>query len=464
MMKENKHFRRNSGFWPNSLLVALILSLVPSWPSGLASQVDIRRDAAVEAIQRVMPSVVNIGTKTRVERRAYFYDWWRDNWAPFTQQLPPQYSAGSGVIIHEDGYVLTNVHVVEQADEVWVNLSDGRIIPAKRLVGYLKTDVALLKLLGKPGEKYTAATFAADDDLLLGETVLALGNPFGLGGSVSRGILSSKNRRTSANQEEQLDVQDWLQTDASINPGNSGGPLIDLKGEVIGINVAVYQKGQGIGFAIPVKLVSEALSHIFTPEHIQELWFGARLSAGSLPLKIVEVNPKSPAEKAGLKAGDLIVRINDKAPKNFIDFNSELISSGEDRPISLVVQRGTERTNLSLQLVPEKAFFNAELIKRKIGASLQQLTPELADSLGINTTAGLIIAEVEKNGPAAEAGLRPRFIVLGIEEQAVQDIASTAKILYTKKKGEKAVLNLAAERSRGIFVRWDTVKATVTVR
>jgi S1-C subfamily serine protease len=128
------------------------------------------------------------------------------------------------------------------------------------------------------------------------------------------------------------------------------------------------------------------------------------------------------------------------------------------------VQRGTERLNLSLQLVPEKAFFNAELIRRKIGASLQQLTPELADSLGINTTAGLIITEVEKNGPAAEAGLRPRFIVLGIEEQAVQDIASTAKILYHKKKGEKAVLNLAAERSRGIFVRWDSVKATVTVR
>src|SRR4029078_5369257 len=177
-----------------------------------------------------------------------------------------------------DGYVLTNLHVVRRATRTQVKLWDGREYEADRIVATENSDVALLKLRCKPDEKFKAVSFAADDDLLLGETVLALGNPFGLGGSVSRGILSSKNRRTSASQEEQLDVQDWLQTDASINPGNSGGPLINLKAEVIGINVAVYQKGQGIGFAIPVKLVSEALSQIFTPEHIRELWFGARLS------------------------------------------------------------------------------------------------------------------------------------------------------------------------------------------
>ncbi|MBI4324302.1 MAG: trypsin-like peptidase domain-containing protein, partial [Chloroflexi bacterium] len=164
-----------------------------------AAEADVRRDAAVEAIERVMPSVVNISTKTVVQRRGYFYDWWRDNWAPFYQELPPQYSAGSGVIIDEEGYVLTNVHVAEGAQEIWVKLSgkEPRVIRAQPIVGTAKTDVALLKLLGEPGEKFSAATFAADDDLLLGETVMALGNPFGLGGSVSRGILSSKPRRTS---------------------------------------------------------------------------------------------------------------------------------------------------------------------------------------------------------------------------------------------------------------------------
>jgi hypothetical protein len=131
------------------LIGSLLLSLEPA---ALRADVrDVRRDAAVEAIERVLPSVVNVETKSRGERRL-FYDWWRENWGPFFQEMPPQYSAGSGVIIHEDGYVLTNVHVVEQADEIWVKLSDGSRVPARRLVGVRKTDVALLKLLGKPGK------------------------------------------------------------------------------------------------------------------------------------------------------------------------------------------------------------------------------------------------------------------------------------------------------------------------
>jgi S1-C subfamily serine protease len=443
----------------------LIWSLVLSLESATlrADVRDVRRDAAVEAIERVLPSVVNIETRSRGERR-FFYDWWRENWGPFFQEMPPQYSAGSGVIIHEDGYVLTNVHVVEQADEIWVKLSDGSRVPARRLVGVRKTDVALLKLLGKPGEKYIAARFGADDDLLLGETVLALGNPFGLGVSVSRGILSSKNRRSALEGKESLDIPDWLQTDASINPGNSGGPLINLRGEIIGINVAVHQQGQGIGFAIPTKRVTESLAEIFTPELIEKLWFGARLKAGSLPLRVVEVAPKSPAEKAGLMSADSILTVNDKPARSFIDFNSELISAGGDRPISITIQRGSEQKHLSLRLVPEKAFFNADLIRQKIGANLQQLTEALAESLGINMPGGLIVVSVDKNSPAAEAELQRNYIILAIDGQPTYDIATAAKILQGKKKGEKAVFNIVVERTRGNFFRRDTLQTAVTVR
>ena len=197
----------------------------------------------------------------------------------------------------ENGFVLTNVHVVEDANEIWVRVGD-RIIAADIVTGTRKSDVALLKLRAKPGEKFRAAKFAADDDLLLGETVLALGNPFGLGGSISRGILSSKSRRPSENQSGQLEVPDWLQTDAAINPGNSGGPLINLRGELIGINVAMLREGHGIGFAIPIKRVSEALSEIFTPEELAHLWFGARVKAGARPLVITDVTPGSPADRA----------------------------------------------------------------------------------------------------------------------------------------------------------------------
>src|SRR5438093_2581489 len=168
--------------------------------------------------------------------------------------------------------VLTNYHVVARARRIWIKLADGREFEAEPIVGTSFTDLALLRIIAKPGQKFTSVKFAADDDLLLGETVLALGNPFGLGGTVTKGILSSKSRRPPTDVEP-LDVQDWLQTDAAINPGNSGGPLINLRGELIGINVAVGQ-GQGIGFAIPVRRVSEALSEIYRPEIMHGNWLG----------------------------------------------------------------------------------------------------------------------------------------------------------------------------------------------
>ena len=180
--------------------------------------------------------------------------------------------------------------------------------------------MALLQIRATKGEKFTAVKFAADDDLLLGETVLALGNPFGLGGSVSRGILSSKSRRP-ATENEPLDVLDWLQTDAAINPGNSGGPLINLRAELIGINVAVFREGQGIGFAIPVKRISEALSEIFTPETIRSLWFGARFRSETNGFAALSVQHSSPAERGGLRVGDLVLRVDGKVARSLIDLN-----------------------------------------------------------------------------------------------------------------------------------------------
>src|SRR5207248_826670 len=143
--------------------------------------------------------------------------------------------------------------------------------------------------------------------------------PFGLGGTVTKGILSSKSRRPPTGNEP-LNIQDWLQTDAAINPGNSGGPLINLRGELIGLNVAVFSQGQGIGFAIPVKQVSEALGSFFSPEVAHGLWFGARLKPGSAPLTITAIQPGGPAEKAGLRVGDKIARVNGKAPEGLVEF------------------------------------------------------------------------------------------------------------------------------------------------
>src|SRR5882762_3948868 len=292
---------------PLAGLLAVNLSPAPA----RAVELDIRRDAAVDAIEKVLPSVVNIATATIVERagdpslevfRRFF------GWRVPTERREQPYSIGSGVIIDEEGYVLTNLHVLNRASRAQVKLWDGRVYDAEPVVVYTsQKDVALLKLRAKPGEKFKAIKFAKDDDLLLGETVLALGNPFGLGGSVSRGILSSKNRRPSL-EDEPLNVADWLQTDAAINPGSSGGPLVNLRGELIGLNVAIYRQGHGIGFAIPIKLVTEAVSEIFIPEVTKSIWFGARIKSGPYPLAITEVESESPAAKAGLKKGDVIVQ------------------------------------------------------------------------------------------------------------------------------------------------------------
>src|SRR5437868_1605929 len=268
-------------------LVACSLAIQPGLLAAASSSVDekdVRRDATVEAVQRVMPSVVNVATETIVQTRDPLDNLFREFFDPYYRRRQPnmQYSLGSGVIIDEEGFVLTNFHVVGRASRVWVKLSDGREYEAEKLVGTSFTDVALLKIKAKTNEKFTPVKFAGDDELLLGETVLALGNPFGLGGSVSKGILSSKSRRPPS-ENEPLDVLDWLQTDAAINPGNSGGPLVNLRGELVGLNVAIYREGHGIGFAIPVKRISAALAEIYSPELLQKMWFGARVRPRGAP-------------------------------------------------------------------------------------------------------------------------------------------------------------------------------------
>jgi len=407
-----------------------------------------------------MPSVVNIATETIVEYNDPFEQMLRDFWRPYYRRRSPntQYSLGSGVIIDENGYVLTNLHVVRRASKVWVKLADGREFEARPIVGNTSKDVALLKLIGRAGEKFKAVKFAKDDDLLLGETVLALGNPFGLGGSVSRGILSSKNRRPSL-ENEPLDVADWLQTDAAINPGSSGGPLINLRGELVGLNVAIYREGHGIGFAIPIKQVTEALSEIFIPEVTQSAWFGARLKSGPYPLLVTDVDPESPAAKAGLQKGDVIAQVNGNTPKDFIQC-TEFISDSPHREVTLAVRRNGERRNITARMIPL-----AQLIRQKIGAALQELDKdELARQFGFHRGEGLLIAEVEPGGPAEHGELERGYLITGMDGQTTADLISAASALVGKKKGESVVLQVVARRQRGAFLQSRQGSVTIRVR
>lgn len=430
----------------------------------LRAETDIRRDATVEAAQRVMPAVVNVATETVLQVRDPIEQLFRDFFDPYYRRRGPntQHSLGSGVIIDEEGYVLTNFHVVNRASRVWVRLFDGREYECEKISETSLTDLALLKIKTKKGEKFSAVKFAEDDDLLLGETVLALGNPFGLGGSVTRGILSSKSRRPTT-ENEQLDVMDWLQTDAAINPGNSGGPLINLRGELIGINVAIHREGQGIGFAIPVKRIAAAMADIYSPEELESLWFGARVRPGTSPLQVMSVQLESPAGKAGLRAGDDILQVNGKPPRSFMEFIGQLREIKDREELVLGIQRGNEKRKITMRLQPEKDFFNAELIRKKTGATLQEMTPELAEGLGMNWR-GLLVSSIDRDSAAAEAELQRGMVITGIDGQAISDVRTAAKRLYTKAKGDKVMLDIVMPRHRGAFVQYLQGRAELIFR
>jgi serine protease Do len=421
--------------------LALLLAFQFAHPA--FAEDDIRRDAIVQAVAKVRPSVVNISTGRLVEVYADpFEELFREFFghhrrAPDVRTMP--YSLGSGVIVDEEGYILTNDHVVRRADVIVVRLGD-RDYQAKVEATSPASDIALIKIEPENGQKFSAVQFAKDEDLLLGETVIALGNPFGLGLSVSRGILSSTARRPQP-EKELLEQEDWLQTDAAVNPGNSGGPLVNLRGELIGLNNAVYRQNmaQGISFAIPIKRVGEALSEMFTPEN-KGFWFGARIKSTESVLSVISVQSGSPAEKAGIRAGDTILRVGDKAPKNFIQFMVELIKRAQQKDVALTISRNGEQKKVTARIVPEDTVFNAELIRQKTGATMQAITPDVAEVLGVRPNIGLVIAAVDKNTPAAVSGLQPGIIVTAIDGEPANDITAAAKKLFEKRKGESVSL------------------------
>lgn len=411
--------------------------------TAFSQDTDIRRDATVNVVEQVMPSVADILTKSIVAVQNPFE---RTERLMLGGQMFDEYlSAGSGVVIDEDGHLLTNEHVIHGADQIAVRFGmSTNEYEATVVASDAKIDVALLQLKGRPGERFRAIKFAREDDLLLGETVLALGNPLGLGGTVTRGILSSKSR-VALREGEQATYRNLLQIDAPINHGNSGGPLVDLKGELIGINAQVVNRDengepvQGIGFAIPIRLVEEALSDIFPTEFVKSYWFGARVKVGSYPLVVTSVQPESPAGRAGLKAGDVVLQVNGKVPRNFINFG-DLLASNALAETPLTIRRGDNVNEINVRLVPETEVLNAKVIREKLGLTLKK------------DSAGFVIADVETNSPASTVGLQPGMKVLGIDYQkSTGDVTGLAKILYTKKSSETVQLYISFIQQLGNF-------------
>ncbi len=440
-------------------------------PTPAAVETDVRRDATVVAVEQVMPSVVNIATARPVpinEMMRRYLDAMRRFYPNNNIREEAEKNIGSGVIIDEggdDGYILTNNHVIENATRIQVQLSDGREYEAQRLLWTSQKDLALLKIVRRPGDKpFQPIRLAKDDDLLLGETVITVGNPFGLGGSVSRGILSSKNRRTMSGNQK-LDYPDWLQTDADINPGNSGGPLINLRGELIGINVAIYgqDQGMGLGFAIPVKQVSAALSDFFTLEWTASLWFGARLRGAPYPLTVRDVQKDSPADRAGLRIGQEIAEVNGKLVHGLEDFN-RLMAANADHRASLTVSENGDRRTLRAELMSMDDHLQ-DLLQRQLGLNVQTLTGTNAAQYQLNPGDGFLVRDVEKNSPAARAQIQSGFLLTAIDGIPVKDLVNSANAIGNKPAGERVQLSLLVPRRvNGNLLQLQPANATLVVR
>lgn len=455
--------------WLGAWLLSLGMLRAAVVPA-VGPEVDIRRDATVAAIEKVTPSVVNIRTSKIVRRntaeeeilRRYF------GWKIAGSGQPEEQinSIGSGVIVEatdDEGYILTNFHVLQQAERVQVQLWDGREYEAEKLLWTMQKDLALLKIVRRAGDKpFRPVSMALDDDLLLGETVIAMGNPFGLGGSVSRGILSSKNRRSDSGGMK-LDYPDWLQTDADINPGNSGGPLVNIRGELIGINVAVYnqEEGKGTGFAIPVKQISSALSDFFTLEWTAKLWLGARFLGAPHPLMVREVQVNSPAYRAGLRLGQEVVEVNGK-PVNSLAKFTQLVAASPERRAAITINDNGTRHVCNVELMP-LTDLNRELFAQRLGLVTTPLTEQQATNADLPF--GLLVSDVEKNSPAANAKLEAGMIIAAADNVAVGDLVNVSNVLGNKKRGDSVRLTVkVANRYPSGFVRWLTGQVDVPAR
>ncbi len=381
--------------------------------------------------------------------------------------MPPrqfkQRALGSGVIVDPEGYILTNNHVVAGADKIVVKLKNGRELPAKIVGRDKKTDLALLKIPAK--HKLPWLPLGDSDKMRVGDWVIAVGNPFGLENTVTAGIISAKGRIIGAGPYD-----DFIQTDASINPGNSGGPLVNMKGEVIGINTAIVAHGQGIGFAIPSNMAKEIMAQLKAHGRVIRGWLGILIQpvtpdiAKSMGLKeakgalVADVMKHSPADKAGLKRGDVIVEFNGKpvndwhelprmvaATKPGTTAKLLVIRHGHTRPVKVTVGELKETGGKLAKAAPSKT------IEATLGMSVQKLTPELAKSLGLEDAKGLVITAVEPGGPADEAGLRRGDVILEAAQKPVNSVAQL-KALASKLHPGQGLLLLIRRGGTTLFV------------
>jgi serine protease Do len=397
-----------------------------------------------------------------------FRDFFGFGAGPRPRELKEQ-ALGSGVLVSKDGYVLTNNHVIAGASEVRVSLQGGRELLARIIGADPKTDIALIRI---PGDDFAFATFGDSSKVEVGQFAIAIGDPLGLGQTVTQGIISAKGRGNVG----LVDYEDFIQTDAAINPGNSGGPLVDVDGEIIGINTAIATVGgargnQGIGFAVPSNLAREVMDQIERRGHVIRGWLGVAVQDVTPPIAKAlgldtpagalasDVTPDSPAAKAGLARGDVIVTLDGKPVTDSRSLRMHIAESAPGTRLALGVVRDGKRLEASAvlgempgveQQRPPAAPAGAGT---PLGVQVSPLTPDLARRLGLPEGAastGVVIMMVQPGSRAAEAGLRPGDVIQEVDRAAVRSPEDLKRAV--DKAGKKPLLMLVLRDGHTAFV------------
>ena len=423
--------------------------------------------------EKAKPAVVNIQTVKTIKGgsrvfRHFFgdpfqgQDPFEDLFGLTPQSYPAdgldQRSLGSGFIIDRDGYIVTNNHVVENADAIRVKLSDGKEFDAKVVGRDSKTDLALIKIDGASGLHPIA--MGNSDELKVGNWVLAIGSPFGLEQTVTAGIVSAKGRIIGSGPYD-----NFIQTDASINPGNSGGPLINMRGEVIGINTAIMASGQGIGFAIPTNMAKEVLMQLKDKGKVTRAWLGVGIQdvtdplAQSFGLKekkgalVSQVFKNSPAEQAGIAQGDVILEFNGKEISDPQDLSPMVAAMPVGKTVTLKLFRNGNTITKEVKLgeMVEKTEVAKAPSHKMLGITVQNVTPEIARALGLRDETGVVVSSVEPGSPAETAGLQRGDVIQEVNRNPVKDTQGFLRKIEAAKDGRSILLLVHREES-SLFV------------
>ena len=416
-----------------------------------------------DLVEKLQPSVVNISTTNTVRQQSPFRrgpggpggnDSFNEFFEKFfgggdsPQKKYKRQGLGSGFIMTEDGYVVTNNHVIDKADDIEVVLQNGDKYEAKVVGKDPKTDLAVLKF--EPDQEIQPVKFGDSDseNLRIGDWVIAIGNPFGLGYTVTAGIISAKGRSLGLGVYD-----DFIQTDASLNPGNSGGPLFNLKGEVVGVNTAIVARGQGIGFAIPIDLAEFVIEQLKSDGKVARGWLGVYVQkvtpeiASSFGLKenegalVSDLSPDGPAEKAGIKRGDVVVEFNGKKVKDVSDLTNLAAETapGSDVDVKIVEDGKTKTIKVKLEEFPDQKAQIENEVRENLGIRVKKLTPEIAKRFNLDQDDGVIISNVQQGSAAGDAGLKPGDIILEIDKKPINTLDNYSEALENVKSGDTAL-------------------------